>query len=137
MMPVLFTLAFVAACQLASTVRAMCVYNSTDIEIYVEFDCGIFCGNEWTTEPNNSYCRASTSGAVLTDFVGVTFDENVANVSIGVDTHGYVVMTQPSSDRIDVCAYHTDDSSAGCKSYNPQTGDVYSSTGTPRLKRMG
>ena len=80
MVPVLFTLAFIVVCQLVSTVRAMCVYNNTNIEIYVEFDCGTFCGNEWTTEPNNSYCRPSTSGTLLTDFIGVTFDEAVANV---------------------------------------------------------
>ncbi len=104
--------AFVVLCQFASTVSAMCVYNSTDIEIYVEFECGSFCDNEWTTELNNSYCRPSTSGNLLTDFIGVALGEKTNLISIGVDTHGYVVMTQPSSDRIDACAYHADDSSA-------------------------
>lgn len=112
--------AFVILCQSASTVSAMCIYNSTDIAIDVDFDCEIFCGNSWHTEPNIDYCRTATSGTVGTNWICCSGDgAKYPAVQIHVDAHGYVVMTRPSSDEIDVCSYRADNSLDSCKSFDP------------------
>ena len=122
--PLFLAGAFLVLCQFASTVQAMCVYNQANINVYVFFSCGAFCFNEWTTEPNNSYCRPSESGTVGTDSLEAE-DTIIYRVEVDVDAHGYVVLSQPSSDRINVCAFHADDSLANCQAFNPDTGEVY------------
>lgn len=114
--------AFVVFSQLASTAQAMCVYNDTTIKIDVEFDCGIFCDNSWSTEPNNSYCRPDKSGTINTDwFCCNGAGGRVPRISMQVDAHGYVVLswTDSSQTVINVCVYHEDDSLAGCQSFSP------------------
>lgn len=118
LLPLLTVSAFVVLCQFGSSVSAMCIYNKADVEIDVEFDCGIFCDNVWNTEPNNVYCRAGEAGTVLTGF-GLAGDSPITQVVLNVDAHGYVVMTQPSVIKVEVCAYREDDSLAGCQSFNP------------------
>lgn len=104
--------------QLGSTVAAMCVYNKTNVEILVDFDCGLFCSNAWTTEPGNHYCRTGESGTVTTGF-GLRGYQPVIRVTLDVDAHGYIEMTQPSSTEVEVCAYREDHSQAGCQSFDP------------------
>lgn len=112
-------------CAFASTAQAMCVYNQASINVDVYFSCGLFCFNDWNTEPNNSYCRPEESGIVQTDLEEGLNNTPDYQVQLDVDAHGYVVISQPSSDRINLCAFHADDSLAGCKSFNPNTGVVY------------
>lgn len=116
--PLLTVSAFLVLCQLVSAASAMCVYNNTDVELYVDFDCGIFCENDWDTEPENHYCRAGEAGLLTTGF-GLAGDSPITRVALNVDAHGYVVMTQPSSTEVNVCAYREDDSLVGCQSFDP------------------
>ena len=114
--PLFLIAAFLVVAQVGSAVSAMCVYNQADVEVYVEFDCGIFCENDWNTEPNNVYCRAGEAGLLSTGFGPEALD---GRVGLNVDAHGYVVMTQPSIIEVEVCAYREDDSLVGCQSSNP------------------
>ena len=117
--PLFLIAAFLVVAQVGSAVSAMCVYNNADINIEVAFDCGVFCENDWNTQPNNVYCRASESGTLGTGFRCCFNGLNYPTVVIDVDAHGWIEMTQPSSTEIDVCAYHQDGSSAGCQSFDP------------------
>ena len=123
--PLFIVGAFMVLCQLASTALAMCVYNQANTDVYVYFTCGGFCFNEWTTEPNNSYCRPSESGTIQADFVYAGAVLKEPQINLDVDAHGYAVISQPSSDRINLCAFHADDSLASCQAFNPNTGERY------------
>jgi hypothetical protein len=111
--------------QAPSTARAMCVYNQASIEVSVYFTCGMFCFNDWTTSPNGSYCRPSESGTLKADLTEGLNNVPVYQIQLDVDAHGYVVISQLSSDRINLCAFRADDSLASCQAFNPNTGNVY------------
>lgn len=124
-LPLFLAGAFMIFSQLASTVQAMCVYNQANIPVAVTFTCGAFCFNNWETSPNGTYCRGGEAGLIQADVLYQADVVTHARIAMDVDAHGYVVIFQPSSDRIQFCAYHADDSLAGCQAYNPDTGDVY------------
>lgn len=111
--------------QAPSTARAMCVYNQASIDVSVYFSCGMFCFNDWTTSPNGSYCRPDESGTINADFTEGPNNVPISQIQLDVDAHGYVVISQPNSDRIDLCAFHADDSLASCQAFNSNTGNVY------------
>lgn len=120
-LPFVMVSAFVLLGQVASTVRAMCVYNHTNTEIYTKFSCGLFCHNEWTTEPNNHYCRENESGQFTTGIVDKPGREYTF-VSLAVEAHGWVSMTRPDgSGEVQVCAYRQDRSQSACQSFDPSS----------------
>ena len=92
--------AFTVAAQLASSAHAMCIYNNTEVEIFVEFKCGWFCGNVWTTEPQNHYCRPSEGGEVNIPLK----PSKVQNAYVDVDDHGWVEMNETGGE-VEVCVY--------------------------------
>ena len=109
---------FVLLCQVASLAQAMCVYNQTDIEIAVEFNCGLFCESDWTLNRGAHKCRTE-AGAVETNWVygGGGYSPDL---EVDVDRHGYVVMTRVDSDTIQVCSYREDNSLRDCQTFNPK-----------------
>jgi len=124
-LPLFLAGAFMIVSQLASTVQAMCVYNKSYSVVAVTFTCGAFCKNEWETLPDGTYCRGGEAGLIQADWRNISGVFSRAGIAMDVDAHGYVVIFQPSHDRIQFCAYHADDSLTGCQAFNPDTGEVY------------
>ena len=102
----------------ASSASAMCAYNSTNVEIRVEFDCGWFCGNRWDMQPNSHDCRPNKSGHFLADFF-IAGEGQAARVNLKVDAHGWVEMTLSSDGKVQVCAYEQDRSPSACQTFDP------------------
>ncbi len=117
-LPFFLAAVFIVSTQLASTAQAMCVYNNMDVQMEVTFDCGIFCSNNWTIDPNGYNCRPSEAGTVL---LGPGCGEGgcLYYASIDVDAHGYVVLsgTGGAGSTRSMCAFHEDDSLAGCVNF--------------------
>ena len=101
-----------------ATANAMCAYNSTNVEIKVEFDCGWFCGNQWDMQPNSHDCRPNKSGHFLADFFSAG-EGQTARVNLEVDAHGWVEMTLSSDGKVQVCAYKQDSSLSACQTFDP------------------
>jgi hypothetical protein len=111
---------FGAICTLSTAAQAMCVYNNMDVEIEVTFDCGAFCGNNWTLASGAYSCRPDESGTVLVGPGGVGEGGYLPYPAfIDVDAHGYVVMsTIGANNQRDVCAFHADDSLESCVDFS-------------------
>lgn len=107
--------------QLAATVSAMCVYNRTVGEVDVEFDCGVFCKNDWNTQPGGRYCRQGENGEFLAGLyndASTGGSNTYAYVDFTVEAHGWVEMTQADKNsNVQVCAYRQDRSQAECQSF--------------------
>ncbi len=100
--------------QFGATASAMCIYNSTDKEIYVEFDCGWFCENDWTTEPQNHYCRAGKKGT----FKAGLLLQAQATVQFDVDAHGWVEIVPVDQVYVQACAYAKSGERQTCRTWN-------------------
>ena len=110
--------ATVIVAQVASSTNAMCAYNSTNVEIKVEFDCGWFCGNQWDMQPNSHDCRPNKSGHFLADFY-IAGEGQSSHINLEVDAHGWVEMTLSSDGKVRVCAYKQDRSLSACQTFDP------------------
>jgi hypothetical protein len=68
--------------------KACCFYNKADCDIAVSFNCGWFCGNKWTINPDQHKCRPGKGGIAT-----IRPSEKMHSCDIEVAKHGWVEVT--------------------------------------------
>ena len=100
----------------------MCAYNDTDTTIRVEFDCGVFCYNDWYMEAGSHDCRPNKSGHLLAGYViNITPSLSYHHVNLPVEAHGWVVIRPATEGGFSFCAYSQDGEITGCQGYIPES----------------
>ena len=106
---VLTIAAFGCVAHLATTARAMNVYNDTALQaqLPVSFVCGLFCGNDWMISAGDMRSRPNTSGYI---FASAPSYGGTYGCSVDVDKHGWVTATGSDERSILLTSYHQDGS---------------------------
>ncbi|MCB2227873.1 MAG: hypothetical protein KQH53_14435 [Desulfarculaceae bacterium] len=98
-----------AACLRPRAGLAACVYNRAHSPIYVVFDCGPGCSNNWTIHPTYHKCLPGKPGVVAVRVMDAAnrgeIGDGVCVVKVGA--HGWVTVYQDGK-KVTVKSKHKD-----------------------------
>jgi hypothetical protein len=90
---------------MSTSAQAMCAYNRSIFEMDVYFECGIFCVNEWSLNPESGKkCRPDEGGEVTYTYSKDRVDHEA---KVKVDEHGYTI-TRGAWDNLELCSWTED-----------------------------